>query len=153
MIHPMTLSEEIQKLEKLHRNGTLSPEEFEIAKHRVLEGSSAESDHLEEIKTQNELAQVDREWRMERENYMVWGRYGHRYIPSKVSSVVWGIFVVGFGLYWTSIATSLVGFGILFILFAASTSIWAFVKSGQYEEAQAKYQRRRHAILNKSRKT
>jgi hypothetical protein len=153
MIHPMTLSEEIQKLEKLHRNGTLSPEEFEMAKRRVLEGASAEPDHLEKIKFQNELAQVDREWRMERENYMVWGRHLHRYIPSKVGSVVWGIFIVGFGLYWTSIPTSMAGFGILFILFGASSSIWAFVKSGQYEEAQAQYKRRRHEILNKSRKT
>jgi hypothetical protein len=164
MIHSMTLSEEIQKLDELCRNGTLSPEEFEIAKRRVLGGSqySAGADHLEEIKFQNELAQVDREWGMERENYMVAGKDGRKYIPSKVGSVFGGVLIVGFGIFWTSMTISIFSgagvfsffplFGVLFILFGAGTSIWDFVKAGQYEEAQERYQRRRREILNKSRK-
>lgn len=161
----MTISDEIQKLDELRRNGTLSPEEFEIAKRRVLEGSqySAGADHLEEIKAQNELAQLDREWELERENYMVAGQYGHKHIPGKVSSVFAGLFIVGFGISWTVIAASMTGFGgvgvfsflplfgILFILFGAGMSIRAFVKAGQYEEAQERYRRRRE-ILNSSRR-
>ena len=161
----MTLSEEIQKLDELRRNGTLSPEEFEIAKRRVLEGSqySAGANHLEEIKAQNELAQIDREWGMERENYMVAGKYG-QYIPNKVSSVFGGIFLVGFGIFWTAMVSPVMGsggagvlsifplFGVFFILFSVGTSIRAFVKAGQYEEAQKRYQRCRREILNKSRK-
>lgn len=153
----MTLSEEIQKLEELRRNGTLSSEEFEIAKRRVLEGSqySVGADHLEEIKVQNELARVDREWQMERENYMVEGDYGHKYIPDKVSSFFGGILSAGFGIFWTTMAGAF-GifqlFGVLFILLGIGISIWGFVKADQYEEAQKRYQRRHREILNKSRK-
>lgn len=165
-IKPMTISDELQKLDELRRNGTLSSEEFEIAKRRVLEGSqgSAGSDHLEEIKAQNELAQLDREWSLERENYMVEGQHGHKHIPGKISSVLGGLFIVGFGIFWTVMAASMTGFGeagvfsifplfgILFILFGAGMSIRAFVKAGQYEEAQERYQRRRREVLNKNRK-
>ncbi len=161
----MALSEEIQKLDELRRKGTLSPEEFEIAKRRVLEASQYDTgaDHLEEIKAQNELAQIDREWGMERENYMVTGKYGRKYIPDKVSSVFEGIFAVGFGIFLMSMTTSMTGFGgagvfsafpllgILFILFCVGASFWSFVQAELYEEAQERYQRRRE-ILTKIRK-
>ena len=49
----MSISDEIQKLDDLRRNGALSSEEFEIAKRQVLEGpyDTADSDHLEDIKS------------------------------------------------------------------------------------------------------
>jgi Short C-terminal domain len=162
----MALSEEIQKLDELRRKGTLSPEEFEIAKRRVLEASQYDTgvDHLEEIKAQNELAQIDREWGMERENYMVTGKYGRKYIPDKVSSVFGGIFAVGVGIFWMAMTTSITGFGgagvfspfplfgVLFILFGVGASFWSFVQAELYEEAQERYQRRRREILTKIRK-
>ncbi len=160
----MTISDEIQKLEELRSNGILSQQEFEIAKRRVVEGSlgNAASDHLEEIKAQNEVAQLDREWALERENYMVRGQHGHKHIPSKFGSLFWGLFIVGFGIFWTAMAMPVMGFGgvvsifplfgVLFILIGVGTSIDAFVKAGQYEEAQERYQRHRREILNTSRK-
>lgn len=161
----MSVTDELQKLDELRRNGALSADEFEIAKRKVLEGpqGAARSDHLEEIKTQNEVAQLDREWELERENYMVAGYYGHRLIPRKGSSVFGGLVVVAFGIFWTATAASMTGFGgagvflplfgVLFTLFAAGMSINAFVKAGQYEEAQGQYQRRRRELLNRNRKT
>ena len=163
----MTISDELHKLDQLRRNGTISNDEFEIAKRKVLEGSQddARSDHLEEIRAQNELAQLDREWELERENYMVVGKYGRKHIPGKVSSVLGGFFIVGFGIFWTVMAASMTGFGgagvlsifplfgVLFILFGAGMSIVAFIKAGQYEEAQKRYQRRRQEIQTKNRKT
>jgi len=79
----MSIAEEIKKLDNLRRNGTLSHEEFEIAKRKVLEGPQdvTESDHLEEIKAQNEVAQLDREWQIEREKYLITGKYGNKHIP------------------------------------------------------------------------
>ena len=52
-------------------------------------------------------------------------------------------------LNWRFGATVIVG---TFILFGAGMSIRAFVKAGQYEEAQERYQRRRREVLNKNRK-
>ena len=163
----MTISEELQKLDELRRNGTISYDEFEIAKRKVLEGpqEAPRSDHLEEIIAQNELAQLDREWELERENYMVAGKYGHKHIPGRFSSAFGGFFIVGFGIFWTAMAASMTGFGgagivsifplfgVLFVVFGAGMSIMAFVKAGQYEEAQERYQRRRRELQNKNRKT
>jgi Short C-terminal domain len=164
----MAISDEIQRLDELRRNGVLSPEEFEIAKRRVLDGSDTQSgdNRLEELKAQNDLMQLDREWELERENYMMAGRYGHRYVPGKISSVVMGLLLVGFGIAWTLFAAAMprfVGswgirelfpvFGVFFILFGAVTSIRSFLKAGQYEEAQNQYRRRRREIQERNRPT
>lgn len=163
----MTISDELRKLDELRRNGTISGDEFEIAKKKTLEGpqDASHSEHLEEIKAQNEIAQLDREWELERENYMVAGNNGHRHIPGKASSVIVGIFIVGFGIFWTAMAALMTGFGsdgvfsifplfgVLFVLFGAGMSIFAFVKAGEYEEAQQRYQRRRREMQDRNRTT
>lgn len=106
----MSISDELQKLDDLRRNGTISDDEFELAKKKVLQEpqDAIHSDQLEEIKFQNELAQLDREWELERENYMVSGKRG-RYIPGKASSLFGGIVIVGFGIFWTLMAASMTG--------------------------------------------
>lgn len=167
----MSISDELQKLDELHRNGALSRDEFEIAKRKVLEGSpSADSDQLEEIKAQNELAQLDRGWELERENYMVTGKYGNKHIPGQASSLFGGIFLVAFGIFWTVMASSITSsgfgpgpgggfssffplFGVLFILFGIGVSITGFIKAGKYRDAHEKYQRRRRALLDENRQS
>ncbi|MBW4622036.1 MAG: SHOCT domain-containing protein [Cyanosarcina radialis HA8281-LM2] len=106
----MSISDEIEKLKALYEAGTLSREEFELAKHQVLSGT-ARSDNLEELRIQNQIAQLDREWELERENYMATGKYGCKYIPGKVESLIGGIFIVCFGIFWTFTAASMTGFG------------------------------------------
>ncbi len=127
----MSISDELMKLDELRRSGAISADEFELAKRKILEAPQDmyRSDALNELKAQNELAQLDREWELERESYMVTGKYGHRHIPGKASSLLGGLFVVGFGIFWTTMATSMTGFGgpsalslfplfgVLFILF------------------------------------
>lgn len=163
----MALSDELQKLEELRRNGTITDDEFEMAKRKVLEApqDGVRYDQFELIKAQNEVAQLDRAWELERGKYMVPGRYGQRYIPDKATSVLGGILVVGFGIFWTIMASSMSSFsgmggfsmfplfGVLFILFGAGMSISAFVKAGQYRNAQQRYLRRRREILNRNRTT
>ena len=158
----MTISDELQKLDQLRRNGAISYDEYEIAKRRVLEESQdgVSDDHLEEIRAQNELAQLDREWALEREDYMFVGKYGHRYVPTKAGSVFGGVVIVLFGIFWTVMASSMLGFGragvfsmfplfgVLFVLFGVVMSIFSFVKAGQYAEAKERYQRRRREIQN-----
>ncbi|PZD74357.1 hypothetical protein C1752_01107 [Acaryochloris thomasi RCC1774] len=153
----MTISDELQKLDELRRNGTLSPEEFEIAKRRVLEGPQDDvlTDRFEEIKTYTELAQLDREWQLERENYMISTRYGRRHIPSKSGSVFGGIIIVVFGILWTMMAASMASgsflslfplFGVFFTVAGIGVSIRSFVKAGQYKKAHERYLHRRQSL-------
>lgn len=163
----MNIADELQKLQGLHRSGALSDEEFAAAKAAVLAkaataatppGEPALQEHLEEIKLQNELARLDREWEIERERHMIVGRHGHRMVPRRGASVMGGIVITFFGLFWTFVAASFVGgfdggfgcfplFGILFVIFGIAMSIHSFAKANQYEEAFQAYQRRRQDLL------
>jgi hypothetical protein len=156
----MSISDELQKLTELYRSGTLSREEFETAKRRVLESdhSAADQDQLQAIMLQNQIAQLDRQWEIERQDYSVRGKYGHTYIPGKTSSIVGGIAIVGFGIFWTIIAASMSSrfdgpisifpiFGVIFILFGIAMSIYSFNKAEKYQSARKRYLQRRGQLL------
>jgi hypothetical protein len=75
----MNLADELRKLEELHRSGALTDEEFAAAKARVLAGEPAGTgpagegvmrEQLDELRLQNEVDRLDREWQMERERYV-----------------------------------------------------------------------------------
>jgi Short C-terminal domain len=159
----MSMADELRKLQDLRDAGTLTDDEFASAKARVLAGEPSDSPaesgvegHLEEIKRQNDVEQIDREWAMERERYMVTGRYGYRSVPTQGASLIGGIVIVAFGILWTVLASGIGGgfaamFGVLFILFGAGISTYSFIKAGQYEQARQQYQRRRAALVNRER--
>ena len=159
----MNISDELERLQTLLRNGTLTQQEFEQAKQRVLNESpvNVPVQHLEAIKAQNEVAQLDRAWELERENYMITGRYGSRHIPTRTSSVFGGLFIVGFGIFWTIIALGMTLaarsplllifplFGVMFVLGGAFMSISAFFKAGKYQQAYESYQSRRQELVER----
>ena len=161
----MGIGDQLQKLDDLRRRGALSEEEFLIAKQKLLAepAEGVEDDRFAELKAQNDVLQLDRAWELERENYMMTGRYGHRYIPGKSSSVLGGIFLAGFGVLWTIVtfsmasggAPGLIGlvfpmFGVVFVLFGVVMSLTSFSKATQYEQAFENYQRRRQELLNRA---
>jgi hypothetical protein len=115
------------------------------------------TDRLDELAYQNELMRLDREWEMERERYMVYGRYGYRYVPNAAWSVVGGVLAVGFGLFWTVMAFGFAGgaggpglffplFGLVFIAVGIGASIYNFSKAQQYQRAYQDYLDRRRAL-------
>jgi hypothetical protein len=151
----MSIADELLKLHTLHKEGMLTDEELERAKASLLENPSGPAaDQLEEIRRQNEIAQLDREWQIERERYMVSGRYGYRYTPNKAASVIGGIVIAAFGTFWTIMAAGMGApfffplFGVLFVLAGVGMSVYSFVKAGQYAEAYRRYQHRRAALMN-----
>lgn len=165
----MSIADELRKLGELHRSGALTDEEFATAKARVLagggQGGAAGSqeetlgEHLRELKRENELARLDREWQLERERYQMAGRYGSRYLPTKASGILMGVFTAGFGILWTVMASSTVGdlggpgaifplFGLVFVVFGIVVGIYTFSRASQFEEAQRRYQRRRTLIIS-----
>ena len=56
------------------------------------------------IKTRSEVEDLDRSWTLERSNYLVQGKHGHVSKPSKTGAIIMGVFMGGFGLFWTTIA-------------------------------------------------
>jgi hypothetical protein len=153
----MSIADELLKLNRLHQEGMLTDEEFEKAKAAVLVAPLANpaSEQLEEIRNQNEVAQLDREWQNERERYMISGRYGARYVPNRATSLIGGSVVAGFGTLWTIMAASMGApglfplFGVIFVVAGIGMSAYSFIKAGEYEQAYQRYQQRRAALLNR----
>ena len=154
----MSLSDEIRKLQELRDSGVLTEEEFARAKATVLSSPSPQADaavqgHLQQIRLQNELERVDREWEMEREQYLITGKYGARHVPSEGASLVAAVLIGGFGLFWTIMAASMGApvffpiFGIVFILLGVGASLHGFGKAGKYREALHRYEQRRAELL------
>jgi len=161
----MSIADELRKLQDLHRTGALTDEEFAAAKAAVLAGGrpgsapgEALQGHIELIERQNEVARLDREWQSERERYMVAGRYGYRYIPTRGMSVLGGVAITAFGILWTVMAASMVGlaggvfalfplFGVLFTLMGIGVSVYSYTKAGQYEAAERAYRQRRARLM------
>jgi hypothetical protein len=168
----MSIADEIHRLQQLHRSGALTDEEFAAAKAKVLaEGTTqpqagpnpAMQEQLDELRMQNAVTRLDREWEMERENYMVSGRYGYRYIPNKTTSLIGGVGVTVFGIFWTLLASGLIFsaapldvlpflacfplFGVLFVALGIATTLHAYNKGSRYEQAERRYQRRRGQLL------
>jgi hypothetical protein len=162
----MGLSEELKELEALRERGVLDEEEFQRAKERVLSGGATPdlNRHLEHVRRETELARLDREWAMERESFLVAGKYGRRYLPTEGGSIATGIVVVVFGLFWTAMASGITGmgagagfggvfglfplFGLLFIGVGVAASVGGYRKAQAYRAAEARYRERRERLLS-----
>ena len=168
----MSIADELTKLEDLRRNGTLSEAEFAKAKELLLNSPPPPSQeplvqHLAqqqaEIKHQNELARIDREWEMQKQQYYVTTRYGVRQLPTTGMGI--GIAVVGgvFGVFWTIMAFAITSgapnvgpfaivkiifplFGVLFTGAAIVFGIVCNIRAKKYQEAYEAYQRRRQQV-------
>src|SRR5579883_2910582 len=105
----MSIADELMKLEDLRRSGALSDAEFARAKEAVLAGRSGVADDpAGALRGEAELARIDREWALERENYLVSGRYGWgRHVPTTWEGVLTAVVGGGFGLFWTVTAAGI----------------------------------------------
>jgi hypothetical protein len=112
---------------------------------------------LNYLEREARLAQIDREWELERENYLITGRSGGRQVPTVAGSAIGAIFLVGFGIVWTIFAFAFPGgtsaggampfpvLGALLILVGVGWSIFVYTKAQGYQRAHAEYRRRRQA--------
>jgi hypothetical protein len=168
----MSLADELTKLEEMRRRGALSDAEFTQAKAALLAGAPAGSgqqfgehlaDQLAEVKHQNELAQLDREWEIERQQYLIRNRLGVAQVPTAGMGI--GMAVVGglFGVFWTVMAAAITGsapdvgpfsiakvffplFGVVFTLAAIGFGIYTYSRAQKYQEAFAAYKARRARV-------
>jgi len=90
---------------------------------------------------------------VERENYMLRGKHGGRYVPTRAMSILTGVLMTGFGIFWTFSATSASGaalmsfLGAIPILVGIGFGIYSYSKAVEYEQAYERYQRRRERLL------
>jgi hypothetical protein len=176
----MSIADDLAKLEELRRSGALSESEFAQAKAALLNAppqpepsiGGQMAAQLDEVRFQNELARIDREWEMERDQYLVADRRGRRHVPTTGGSLIGGLIVVSFGIVWTVVAFTLAQsssrllaghpmagesegvipwlfpcFGVLFVLGGAAMSVYAYSKAQRYQQGYQAYQRRRARVL------
>lgn len=172
----MSLANELAKLEELRRSGALSDAEFTQAKAAILSGTPSPSvgeqqigerlsEQLAEVKHQNELARIDREWEAERQQYMLADRYGRRSVPTPGMGIIAGAVGGLFGAFWTIMACAITGeapdvgpfavakvmfplFGVVFTVAAIGYGIYTVTRAQKYEQALAAYKARRDRALS-----
>ena len=105
-----------------------------------------------------DLARLDRDWLMARQQYMVMNRYGRRYVPTPAGSLMVTVSVVGFGAVWTVTAFHMGDaragrfdpfpfLGILVIGLGIVVGTLSYRKARRYQKAFDEYRRRRRELL------
>ena len=111
---------------------------------------------LEILRVQNEIERLDREWDLQRHEFMVHGKNGSS-IPSSAGSLIGGLVAAGFGLFWIVSAGSigapfpLMLFGGIFIVFAIVGAVKGMDKASRHKSADTQYQERRRSLLSQLR--
>jgi hypothetical protein len=110
--------------------------------------------HLACMEREARLANIDRQWELEREKYLVTGNFGQRKVPNAARSIFGGLVGVAFGILWTAVIVTddragPVGgalfslFGVLAIIVSAVWGAYHYAVAQDYERAHAEYRRRR----------
>ena len=137
----------------------------------ILEKLTTKTDQLSEqvsnLSGLTEVAALDREWALERENYMVTTQHGGRHIPSEAGSIGGGVAIAVFGCFWTVGAFAISSgmpsfgpsgiaqtgfplFGVIFVIVGIVSSILSYNKASDYRSAHQRYRRRREEIRRRN---
>ena len=112
------------------------------------------AEDVEQIRRQNDLEQIDREWAMRREQLMVTTKHGGRTAPSRIASVFAIAVALVFGSLWLKAGShgapgAMILFGLLVVGGIIVSAAFTFFKAGDFEQAERDYHRRRDEILRK----
>jgi DNA-directed RNA polymerase subunit RPC12/RpoP len=107
---------------------------------------------LSELKSRQELEDLDRQWEREREGYMIADKHGRRHVPTVAGSVFGGVAAAVFGVVWTAMAANMGGgglavFGVVFIVLGVGIGLHSYSKAQDYLVAERRYRRRRAEAL------
>jgi len=153
----MELVEQLQQLQELREKGALSEEEFQQAKQVLLAGTPPmkvettpeREESLARLQREAEVARIDREWDYQREQYMVRGKYGNRYYPSRFAGIASMVIGTLFGLIWIGVSlgsnapTFFPLIGIVVIVAGIANGVASFSKADSLQEAEEEYRNRR----------
>ncbi len=134
----------------------------------LTEKTDALADRVDTLTSQNDIAALDREWELDRENYMVSNKHGVRRVPTAGGSVAGGLVAAAFGTFWTVMAFGITSgapdgggfsvikvvfplFGLIFIGIGVVSAVASFDKASRYQNAERRYQARRSELQSKAR--
>jgi LSD1 subclass zinc finger protein len=121
---------------------------------RLAKSTEALHEEVKQLSAQQAIADLDRQWQIERENFYVKGENGSRHLPSEGGAVVGGVIAAVFGVFWTFMTISMGApgffplFGILFIGMGIFGAIHTSQKAGDYKAAESRYRRERSRLQN-----
>jgi hypothetical protein len=102
---------------------------------------------LADVRYQQELANIDRQWDLERQKYLVADDDGVRHKPPVVLSIIIGTVFAAIGLGMLLLpAWPVQLMGLLFLLAGVGAIIQSSSKAAALQRAQAEYQRRRSQV-------
>ena len=142
------------KLEIVHSTTTTHSRLLE----EIGEKTDQMSEDLKVIRLQNELEQLDREWRTRREGLMTRNKDGSRSKPSAGGSIAGAMAAAVFGIIWIGMASSFASFGgpggiqlfgIVFIVVAIVIAVGGVNRAGRYQQAEAEMEGRRRKLQAK----
>ena len=113
------------------------------------------ADRIKLLELQNDLERLDREWASRRETLMVRNKEGRTSVPSSTSSIIGGTLVIGFGLVWIYLASTMGApkifplFGVCFVGFAIFNMISMSTKASTYHDLQNEHETKRQALINR----
>jgi len=119
-------------------------------------------DQVSRLTQQQQIADLDRQWEFQREEFMVTGKNGHRRLPTEGGALVGGVVGVIFGLIWTIVTCGITSqipfpiarifplFGIAIIAGGIYSAIQASTKATEYRAAYAQYLEQRKKLLNQN---
>lgn len=122
------------------------------------------AEQIDDLQRRAAIAELDRQWELDREQYYVTDKDGDRHLPTEGSSIVGGIVITVFGAIWTAIACGIGGavgshggpgiigmifplFGIAFVAFGIWNAFNSYNKADAYKKAEARYRREREDLL------
>jgi hypothetical protein len=106
---------------------------------------------VEELNHRERLEQLDREWMLSRNQYMIQGRGGSS-LPTG-AAIAASVFAAIFGIIWTGLAASMGApvffplFGVIFVIVAIVGGISGANKASGYSRAESRYEQQRRSIL------
>jgi hypothetical protein len=111
---------------------------------------------VQQIKRQNAVEQLDREWEIRRQELLVRNKDGSRDVPTMAGSAIGGIIAIVAGIAWIIFTASMGApgffplFGLLFIAVGVIASISQMTKADAYSREESAYRARREALLRES---
>ena len=119
----------------------------------IKESTDKISQDMEVIKLQNQLEQLDREWMLQREGFMISSKNGGKHLPTDgAGGAIGGIFAAAFGVVWIVFAASMGApaifplFGVFFIIVAVFGAVNTTNKASSYRNAHQRYEAQRREL-------
>ena len=136
---------------------------IEETSQRIEETSQTLQGNVESLSRNQTVADLDRQWSIEREEFYISGEGGHRTLPTERTAFISGVMAAVFGSFWTIMAFSITRnspfgiiatlfplFGLFFIGFGVFTSSHAYRKAKDFNVAHAQYKKQRQELIKRT---